>query len=241
MSDEPIEPIAPSLADLFAVERSRTHAAPGSRARVLARLTASIGAGGGTGSDGYGGGGDAPSASIPSLGLATRLWPIVGALAVGGAVGAALATALREPRIVYVDRVATVTAAAPPSELPPPSSPAPTALAPPTTNPSESKSASPTASAPDATLTRERMILDVARTALGRNDAANALEAVDRHQREFPRGQMAEEREAIAIQALVKLGRTQEAAVRGTRFRRRFPSSVLMPVVDAALPPLDGG
>jgi hypothetical protein len=46
---------------------------------------------------------------------------------------------------------------------------------------------------------------------------------------------MTEEREAIAIQALVKLGRKEDARARADRFRRRFPRSVLMVVVDAAI------
>jgi hypothetical protein len=53
--------------------------------------------------------------------------------------------------------------------------------------------------------------------------------------REFPRAQMIEEREAIAVQALAKLGRTEAAATRGARFRKVYPNSVLVPVVDAAL------
>jgi hypothetical protein len=87
----------------------------------------------------------------------------------------------------------------------------------------------------DDALSAEREMLDVARTALGRGDGKHALEAVDRHTRVFPRGQMSEEREAIAVQALAMLGRTDEASARGTRFRKRYPNSVLIPVIDAAL------
>jgi hypothetical protein len=46
---------------------------------------------------------------------------------------------------------------------------------------------------------------------------------------------MAEEREAIGVQALAKLGRSEEANARATRFRKHYPNSVMMPVIDAAI------
>ena len=141
--------------------------------------------------------------------------------------------AARPARVVYVDRVAPAAA-----------SMAPTATEsaiglPPAVVASSSSSASPPApsaeESPDVTLARERAILDVARTAVGPGDGAHALDAVERHQRDFPHGQLVEEREAIAIQALARLGRADEAWTRASRFHRRYPHSVLIPVVDAAV------
>ncbi|MDB4936956.1 MAG: hypothetical protein JWP87_3928, partial [Labilithrix sp.] len=76
--------------------------------------------------------------------------------------------------------------------------------------------------------------LDVARTALGRGDGPNALAACDDHARRFPRGALGEEREAIAVQALVLEQRTTDARARAERFRKRHPRSILLPAVLAA-------
>ncbi|MCA9590992.1 MAG: hypothetical protein KC657_37095 [Myxococcales bacterium] len=72
------------------------------------------------------------------------------------------------------------------------------------------------------------------RTALSRGDAAGALAALDTHAREFPKSQLAEEREVLAIQALASSGRVAEARRRAARFRTTFPKSPLMSIVDEA-------
>jgi hypothetical protein len=54
---------------------------------------------------------------------------------------------------------------------------------------------------------------------------AQALELAQKHERQFAQGVFAEEREAIAIEALLRLGRANEAAERHQRFERAFPSS----------------
>jgi hypothetical protein len=46
---------------------------------------------------------------------------------------------------------------------------------------------------------------------------------------------LSEEREAMAINALVSLGRAREARHRGEAFHERFPSSLVGPSVEAAL------
>lgn len=235
MNDDEIEPIDASLGAVFADERQRDRAPAGSRERVFDRLAASIGGSGGGGPGGGGG------ATLTALGQRLRLLSTVAALLAGGVIGGVVVATMRPPRVIYVERVAS-----------PAASPSAGATAPSAEPASIAFSASPAAaSAPiavvassgdrDVALAKERAILDVARTALGRNDGAHALEAVERHAREFPRGQMTEEREAIAVQALVKLGRKDEAAARGARFRRRYPDSVLIPVIDAALPPAAAG
>jgi hypothetical protein len=79
------------------------------------------------------------------------------------------------------------------------------------------------------TLSQERELVDAARTALARGLPADALAAADRHARDFPRGQLAEEREVLAITALVSLGKNAEARARRARFVRDFPNSLLVP------------
>jgi hypothetical protein len=51
------------------------------------------------------------------------------------------------------------------------------------------------------------------------------LEAVEQHIARFPHSAMAQEREVLAIEALVSLGRTSEAKERVARFRTRWPTS----------------
>lgn len=86
-------------------------------------------------------------------------------------------------------------------------------------------------------LEAERALLDVARTALGRGDGSNALRATEEHGRKFPRGILSEEREAMSIQALRLLHRDDEAEARLARFRGHFPTSLILPALEAA----DGG
>lgn len=63
-----------------------------------------------------------------------------------------------------------------------------------------------------------------ARTLLPRDPAA-ALAILDDHERAFPRGQLADEREFMAVDALRRLGRRAEADARGEALLRRSPSS----------------
>lgn len=86
-----------------------------------------------------------------------------------------------------------------------------------------------------AVLTEERAVLDEARASLRDNDAARALVLTARHEKNFAHGQLVEEREAIAIRALVGLGRREEARVRAERFHAKFPGSALGRAIDAAL------
>jgi len=78
-------------------------------------------------------------------------------------------------------------------------------------------------------------VIDKARSALARHDAEAALVAVDEHAKSFPHGQLAEMREALAVQALVDAGRTAEAKSRGAMFHATFPGSMYGHVVDSAL------
>jgi hypothetical protein len=88
---------------------------------------------------------------------------------------------------------------------------------------------------PDQALARERLLIDKARSALARRDAQGALVALKEHSRAFPRGQLVEAREALAVQALASEGRADEARQRALRFHERFPGSPYAPVVDAAI------
>ena len=84
-------------------------------------------------------------------------------------------------------------------------------------------------------LSRERAVLDPARAALAAGEPTRALERVMRHEKEYPNGILSEEREAIAINALVRLGNYAQASKRAATFRARFPQSLLMHSVEAAV------
>jgi hypothetical protein len=58
-----------------------------------------------------------------------------------------------------------------------------------------------------------------------RADPARALALVEGDARTFPGSPLIQEREVIAIEALMRLGRAGEARVRAERFLRRFPRS----------------
>ena len=87
----------------------------------------------------------------------------------------------------------------------------------------------------DARLAEELTLVQTARTALVRGDASGALEAAETHRQRFPAGRLVEERESVAIQALVRLGRGEEARGRAADFERKYPTSILLPAIGRAL------
>ena len=87
----------------------------------------------------------------------------------------------------------------------------------------------------DLALSVERELLDQARRALVRGDPVGALASLSEHGTHYPNSQLAEEREALTIQALLRAGRVGDARFRAEGFRRHFPSSLLLPALDAAL------
>jgi hypothetical protein len=70
----------------------------------------------------------------------------------------------------------------------------------------------------------EVALLETAREALARSPA-EALRACERHRRLYPEGLFAEEREALAVEALARSGRRTEAVRRFDAFRARFAQS----------------
>jgi hypothetical protein len=176
---------------------------------------------------------------------------------VGGAIVGAVATRRAQPteRIVYVDRPVREVAPSPSTTAPEviattsiqdlPSSPLGSSGAVLPVSPAGKRgsiTATAAASAPssndrsrDTDLSAERALIERARSALARGDGAAALLPIAEHERQFPSGQLAEEREVLAVQALAIAGRTAEATARGARFRKAFPGSLMLPIVDEAL------
>ena len=84
-------------------------------------------------------------------------------------------------------------------------------------------------------LAAETRLLDRAQSALRRGAAGTALSLCERHARRFPRGTLREERERIAIEALLDLGRPSQARARARAFESQFPDSVQLPRIHALL------
>ncbi len=80
----------------------------------------------------------------------------------------------------------------------------------------------------------EIALLQAARTALRDNPTA-ALALADRHAARFATGALAQEREVIAVEALLALNRREEAMERGQRFARDFPNSAHWTRIEALL------
>ena len=78
--------------------------------------------------------------------------------------------------------------------------------------------------------------LDLVQRAHGaytRRDFSGALILVAEHARRFPRGHLAEQREALRVRSLLGAGRSDEAHRAAAAFAVRFPRSVLLPRVAA--------
>jgi hypothetical protein len=223
------EPLDPELKALLEAERGALPVAA-SLERVWSRL-AVLPPGGGSG-----GGGSTPHA--PSWLASHALGAAMATFVAGAIVGAGAHAMLQKPppeRIVYVDRPTPLAASPSPSSVTsswavatasPSASAAPLAHA--------SVRAAPSASS-TSSLSDERALLDRVRSELAENDPANALNLVDEHTRRFPKAQLAEEREVLAVQALVALGRYDEARTRAAKLRAASPNSLLLPAIDATL------
>jgi hypothetical protein len=232
-SNDP-KPLDRDLRDALEIERAAVFAPDEAKARVLGRVARTVG---GLFEPGAAGGEhETPGSAPPATGLraGARLakpLSLVASFALGSVAGiffwrgthppvpAPIAPAERDPPAMVSSpppREATVVATAP--------SAAPVAQATPSSNGS-----------PASSLAAERTLLDIARSAFGRGEGGQALAALARHEKLYPNGQLAEEREALAVRSLVLTQRIDQARSRAARFRRRYPDSVMLPAVEAAL------
>ena len=210
-------PLPPDIAALLDAERGREDLSDAARSRILDRLESELG-----------------------RPRPRRRWrATLGAFAGGLFLGAALAGALlggrpghEQPRMLVLDPppppppvVVVVRQAVPSVASPLPPEPRARPVGTPAPAPSDEQ---------DTELARERALIETARSALARKQP-DVLEHLARHEQQFPDGRLAEERESLLVQALVRAGRSGEARSRAARFRAHWPRSLLQPVVDAAL------
>jgi hypothetical protein len=172
----------------------------------------------------------APNAGpTAASGTATGVKVGVGLAAVIGAVGLVVGLRGKPDAPPRSDSARTVPSAAPtpsPAPSPPAQAPEETSAA-----PSAPASEGPAASAAHPTISpafrpaeSEAEFLERARGALAKSPA-QALALANLHRSRFPGGVLAQEREVIAIEALKRLGRTEEATRRAADFARRYPGS----------------
>jgi hypothetical protein len=166
-------------------------------------------------------------AATPVAAFATAKWLsgktmawLLGFGLIGAAIGFG-AYALRGGQGGVVQETPQISHAPPPKLTPielPPEAPAPVASA----APSPVVTAAPKASVD--TLAEENALIDPVRAKV-ESDPAAVLGATDAHKKKFPAGQLAADREYLAIRALKKLGREADAKSRGEAFLTRFPNS----------------
>jgi hypothetical protein len=183
-----------------------------------------------------GGGGGGSSIGGALLRSSTHL----AAFVAGGVAGAALWSSLQRPaapRLVFVDRPVTehpeVTAEHPEATAAPV-----TAGLEPTSEPAAAAalgSRPAPASTSASQLAAERRLLDAARLSFAQGDGAGAERKLETHRARFPRGLLAEEREAMLVQTLVKEGRYDEARARASAFEQRSAHSLFASAVQAAI------
>jgi hypothetical protein len=209
---------------------------PGAQERVASRLAASmagvpVGQGPELPTEVSGG------ATLRTLAGRFARWSLL-PLGVGVVVGAAARHVTshesRSPALLRSMPLASATPAAAPSVAVPMGS---AALAPAVTSSAATAAESPRRRV--GSLGAERAVLDRARKKLGRGEGESTLTLLDEHARRFAGGALTEEREAMRVRALALLGRLDEARAVGAAFRARYPDSLMMPAVDAAVPAVD--
>ena len=92
----------------------------------------------------------------------------------------------------------------------------------------------PTPPMSEEDLATERGLIANARHALRDDDGGGALLAVTAHADRFPRGLLREERDAIQIMALLRMGRRDQADALATRFAARYPRSLFAEAIRQA-------
>jgi hypothetical protein len=237
-----LEPLDDDILALVQGAKELPDLDPARKAEIFAATSAKIGSGGGGGGDGGGGSGGAATGAgagaLGKIGVAIALF--VAGVGVGVVIDRAMlvdgGNAAIAPAVVVVAPApsAAATNAAEPSlaavsatSLPD----APRAAA----TASVARSGGSAEAPSSRGLAAERALLDVARSALARGEAGEAIAATERHAREYPDGSLVEEREAIAVKALVALGRMGEARRRAHALEQRFPNGLTVRAVRAAV------
>ncbi|MBI2389452.1 MAG: hypothetical protein HYV09_07630 [Deltaproteobacteria bacterium] len=246
MSDE-LPPLPSDIRDLVAADRRADTIDDERRRRIARNVGAAILAGGAVG---VAVGMTAKGGLLATLSafFSRKAAVAATAFALGGAAGAggyaASARLSKAPEPVCPSAFATGTAPAPKQVAPmTPTEPAPAPVATASASATETTTAAPVAPSVSnaqngaSELAAEKDLIDTARSALLRGNAANALAACATHEKRFPNGKLVEEREYVAIASLTRLGRDAEARARFASFKKRFPQSFYAVTLEQQLEP----
>jgi len=246
MKKRDLVPLEDDLVELL--ERERDAEVPaGAADRVFSRVTRSVGLGGppgsGSGESGSGttGGHGSPGGTSSTPWLAKPLFTAALGLFVGAGIGSAVTFSILRngapptPMAAVTPRPSVVAEATPPPSAPAPEPEARVAARPPASVASAPAIVRSAVPSDGQSFGAERLVLEAARTAVTRGNGSAALEAIARHERLFPRGKLAQERDGLRIQALLLVGRRAEAQARATQFKQQYPKSFLLPAIEQAL------
>jgi hypothetical protein len=157
---------------------------------------------------------------------------IVGLLVVGTGAGIVGYVASRPDHPALRVEHAPIAQFEPPPPLPEPSPPPAIVIAPEPAAPPHLRVAAPkpapvevAPAPPPAPKISEVTLLEQARVALRGGDTTHALALAEQHATVYPDGTLVEEREALTIEALIKLGRRDEALAKWSKFASSYPQS----------------
>lgn len=202
-------------------------------------VAGAIGGIGGTGAAGAGGGAGAGAGAAVKGGVALKIGIAVAVVSAAGA-GTVAVTSQRASVVAStptgIVATASVSATATsegsvslPPRVDPVGSVEPSANSAPS-RPSVAKRAAPNPA-------DEVKLLERAQDALKSSRPDEALASCNEHAKRYPNGLLTQEREVIAVEALVKTGRTAEAKSRAEKFKARFPGSSHARRIDAIVGP----
>jgi hypothetical protein len=167
------------------------------------------------------------------LGLGVLAW--VQHAALGAALGTTVAVVSAWPRLVNRAPAPPAASASAPASggLPPVAQRAPSPpAAPPSSAPAATVATTPSpapavpaASAAESAVLRETRLLERARAELEERPAASLRLLAD-HEREFPNGTLAVEREFLTVAGLLRVGQRERAEARAAALRERAPGSL---------------
>ena len=216
------------IAAMLRREGARVEVPEDAAGRVMERMAASIGGLGGGGGEGGGGGG-------AGAGAISKVLPFLITFAIGAGVGAMGLYAVTSTPAPSVQSGTGTGTGETRGEA------AVVVSAPVATMESVGVDSLPSAVVPrvmdagEDGFVVERKMLDGARAALARGDHAAAMRGLEEHAKKYGNGRLVEEREALRVRTLADSGRRDEALAAAARFRARWPGSVLLPAVEAAV------
>lgn len=237
------EPVPEALGSLIDAERSAPTPDDAAKRAIRARVVATLGvlppgAGGAAGSAPSGAAGAGGAVAGSGVAAKTVAIAVTAAIAGGTTIGVVVhrnadSSATKPPAAVAAPAVAPKAETQPSTPPPPASTPAaaPVVQAPePAVRP---RAAAPVVK-PDPTPAEATLLADASR-ALSTGDAAAALRSLETDTRLYPDGSLAEEREALHVQALVALGRSDDARSEAVQFIAEHPQSIYRGLVERAL------